>query len=125
MADYNQAGGRQFDRPDYSDAVPPTPVRQGDAGTDAMGHNRVDEHTFESGQAPDARSPIESDWMGLVGTDGLDGRDSNMGSVANQLGEGILGFRTNPVGGTYNPGQGKTLGSPGVERSPASVRSDY
>lgn len=95
------AGGQEFARPDYADASPPKPIRQGDCASP----NYVDEHTFESGQAPDARAPIESDWMGLVGSDGLDGKSMDMDRVASKgPGEGIRGFRTTPVGGTYNPG---------------------
>jgi hypothetical protein len=81
------AGGSEFKQPNYSDAVPPTPVRQGGMAQP----NYVDEHTFESGQAPDARAPIESDWMGLVNTNGLNG-------------DKVDGFHTDGVGGTYNPG---------------------
>lgn len=87
MADFKEAGGAQFARPDYADATPPAPVRQGTCGTP----NYVDEHTFESGQAPDARSPIESDWMGLVNSNGLNGGK-------------VDGFHTDGVGGTSNPG---------------------
>lgn len=108
MADMNQAGGKQFGAPDYSDAIPPKPDRQGGMAQP----NYTTPSTFESGQAPDARSPIESDWQGLVNTNGLNGGP-------------VDGYRPAPVGGTYNPGQGKSPASPGVERSPASVRGDY
>lgn len=69
----------------------------------------VDEHTFESGSVPSNTGAIESNWTGLIDDDGLDGKDMNMDRVADKgMGEGIRGFRTTPVGGTYNPGQGKS-----------------
>lgn len=121
------AGGQQWSRPDFSDAVPPTPPKQGDMGTDSMGHNRVDEHTFESGQAPANTGAIESMWTGLVDDDGLDGHSMDFTAMAGGTGvankwpgEGIRGFRSTPVGGTYNPGQGSSPGNPGTERSAAS-----
>lgn len=111
------AGGVQFDRPNFADAVPPTPPRQGDKGPNYY----VDEHTFESGSIPANTGAIESNWSGLVDSDGLDGMSMNMGSTAGSWpGEGIRGFRTAPVGGTYNPGQGKSPANPGTERSAAS-----
>lgn len=96
------AGGVQMQAPNYSDAIPPKPVRQGDPGP----NHYVDEHTFESGSVPANTGAIESSWSGLIDSDGLDGTDMNQGSVAGSWpGEGIRGFRTTPVGGTYNPGQ--------------------
>lgn len=101
------AGGKQMARPDYADATPPTPPRQGSMGPEAMGHNRVDEHTFESGSVPANTGAIESSWMGLVDSDGLDGHSMDQGEIANKWpGEGIRGFRTQPIGGTYNPYSG-------------------
>lgn len=115
------AGGKQMGRPDFSDAIPPTPPRQGDMGPESMGHNRVDEHTFESGSVPGNTGAIESSWTGLIDTSALDGHSMHQGEVANKWpGEGIRGFRTTPVGGTYNPGQGSSPGNPGTERSGAS-----
>lgn len=115
------AGGKQFARPDFSDAVPPTPPRQGDMGPDGMGSNRVDEHTFESGSVPGNTGAIESNWTGLIDTSALSGHSMHQGEVANKWpGEGIRGFRTTPVGGTYNPGQGSSPGNSGTERSGAS-----
>lgn len=121
------AGGQQWSRPDFSDAVPPTPPRQGDMGPDAMGYNRVDEHTFESGSVPANTGAIESSWMGLIDDDGLSGHSTDFTAmaggtgVANKgVGEGIRGFRSAPVGGTYNPGQGKGAPMQGTERSSAA-----
>lgn len=121
------AGGRQFSRPDFSDAVPPIPPRQGSMGPDGMGSNRVDEHTFESGSVPSNTGAIESNWAALVDDDGLSGMSMDFTAtaggtgVANKWpGEGIRGFRSAPVGGTYNPGQGAAPGNPGTERSGAS-----
>lgn len=121
MAD---SGGRQFSRPDFSDAVPPTPPRQGDMGPEGMGSNRVDEHTFESGLAPANTGAIEANYTGLIDDDGLDGHDMDFTAmaggtgVANKgVGEGIRGFRSAPVGGSYNPGQGRGAPTQGTERS--------
>ena len=121
------AGGKQFGRPDFSDAIPARPARQGDPGPEAMGHNRVDEHTFESGMAPANTGAIESNFTMLIDDDGLDGHQMDFTAtaggtgVANKgMGEGIRGFRSAPVGGTYNPGQGSSPGSPGTERSNAA-----
>jgi hypothetical protein len=121
------SGGRQFSRPDFSDAVPPTPPKQGDMGPEAVGHNRVDEHTFESGSAPTNTGAIESNWSGLIDDDGLSGMQMDFTAtaggtgVANKgMGEGIRGFRSAPVGGSYHPGEGSSPGSPGTERSNAS-----
>ena len=122
------AGGRQFSRPDFSDAVPPTPPRQGSMGADSMGHNRVDEHTFESGMAPGNTGAIESNYTGLIDSDGLNGSGvvdftamaGGTGIANGWGGENIRGFRSAPVGGTYNPGQGSSPGNPGTERSGAS-----
>lgn len=98
-------GGVQMGSPNYSDAIPPTPPRQGSMGP----VHYVDEHTFESGSVPSNTGAIESNWPGLIDDDGLDGKDMNMDRVADKgMGEGIRGFRTTPVGGTYNPGQGKS-----------------
>lgn len=117
------AGGKQFSRPDFSDAVPPTPPRQGDKGPNYY----VDEHTFESGSVPVNTGAIESSWMSLIDDDALDGHAMDFTAmaggtgVANKgMGEGIRGFRSAPVGGSYNPGQGSSPGSPGTERSSAS-----
>lgn len=121
------AGGQQWSRPDFSDAVPPTPPKQGSMGPDSMGHNRVDEHTFESGMAPGNTGAIESNYTGLIDDDGLDGHSMDFTAMAGGTGvankwpgEGIRGFRSTPVGGSYNPGQGSSPGSPGTERSGAS-----
>ena len=121
------AGGRQWSRPDFSDAVPPTPPKQGDMGPDGMGSNRVDEHTFESGMAPANTGAIESNYSGLIDDDGLDGHSMDFTAMAGGTGvankwpgEGIRGFRSTPVGGSYNPGQGSSPSSPGTERSAAS-----
>lgn len=118
------AGGKQFDRPDFSNAVPPTPPRQGSMGPEGMGSNRVDEHTFESGSVPANTGAIESSWGMYVDDDGLSGTSMDFTSMAGGTGvankwpgEGIRGFRSVPVGGSYNPGQGQKPGSPGVERS--------
>lgn len=117
------AGGRQFSRPDFSDAVPPTPPKQGDMGP----VHYVDEHTFESGQAPANTGAIESNYTGLIDSDGLDGMGQDFTAMAGGTGvsngwggENIRGFRSTPVGGSYNPGQGSSPGSPGTERSAAS-----
>jgi len=119
-------GGRQMPRADYGDATPPTPPRQGSMGPEAMGHNRVDEHTFESGQAPANTGAIESSYTGLIDSDGLDGHAMDFTAMAGGTGisngwggENIRGFRSTPVGGTYNPGQGAGPGDPGTERSSA------
>lgn len=97
-------GGKQFDRPDFSDAVPPTPPKQGDMGP----VHYVDEHTFESGAVPANTGAIESSWSGLIDTSALNGHSMHQGDVAQTWdGGGLRGFRTTPVGGTYNPGQGK------------------
>lgn len=121
-------GGKQFSRPSFDDAVPPTPPKQGDMGTDSMGHNRVDEHTFESGMAPANTGAIESNYTGLIDSDGLNGSGvvdftamaGGTGIANGWGGENIRGFRSTPVGGTYNPGQGSSPGNPGTERSSAS-----
>lgn len=116
-------GGRQFSRPDFSDAIPPTPPRQGDKGPNYY----VNEHTFESGSVPANTGAIESSWSGLIDDDGLSGHQMDFTAmaggtgVANKgVGEGIRGFRSAPVGGSYNPGQGGSPGNPGTERSNAS-----
>lgn len=121
-------GGGGWGNPDFSDANPPDPIRQGDMGPEGMGSNRVDEHTFESGQAPEARMPIADGSPELVDSDGLDGASMDADRVADKWpGEGIRGFRTTPVGGTYNPGQGSAgrtsksaMPSAGTERSSAA-----
>jgi len=93
-------------------------------GPEGMGFNRVDEHTFESGSIPTNTGAIESNWAGLIDDDGLSGMAMDFTSmaggtgVANKgVGEGIRGFRSAPVGGSYNPGQGSSPSSPGTERS--------
>lgn len=117
-------GGRQWPAPEFSSANPPLPPKQGDMGPEGMGSNRVDEHTFESGLAPANTGAIESNWLGLVDSDGLDGLSTDQGEVANKWpGEGIRGFRTVPVGGSYNPGQGGKPGDPGIEYSNTAYRS--
>ena len=114
-------GGRQWSTPDFSDANPPTPPKQGDKGPNYY----VDEHTFESGSVPGNTGAIESDWSGLVDSDGLDGMSMDAGNVANGWGgENIRGYRPSPVGGTYNPGQGGKPGSPGTEYSNAAYRGE-
>lgn len=120
-------GGRQWSVPDFSAAMPPTPPRQGDMGPEGMGRNRVDENTFESGGIPPNTGAIESNWSGLIDDDGLSGTTLDFSAmaggtgVANKgMGEGIRGFRSAPVGGTYNPGQGGKPANPGVERSSAA-----
>lgn len=117
------AGGAQWSRPDFSAAVPPTPSKQGDKGPNYY----VDEHTFESGAAPANTGAIESNYTDLIDDDGLSGHDMDFTAmaggtgVANKgVGEGIRGFRSAPVGGSYNPGQGSGPGSVGTERSNAS-----
>lgn len=116
------AGGRQFSTPNFSDAVPPKPAKQGDMGPT----HYVDEHTF-AGNVAMYRSDKESGWSALIDEDGLSGHEMDFTSMAGGtgvadkgMGEGIRGFRSGPVGGTYNPGQGKSPGSPGTERSNAS-----
>jgi hypothetical protein len=95
-------GGVQMGAPSYSDAIPPKPARQGDPGP----VHYVDEHTFESGSVPSNTGAIESSWTPLIDSDGLDGASMDADRVSNKgVGEGIRGFRTTPVGGTYNPGQ--------------------
>lgn len=116
-----QSGGQQFGLPNFSDAVPSDPANQGDPGPEGMGRNRVDEKTFESGSYPAGRMAMESNWQGLIDDDGLDGASMDAGNVANKgMGEGIRGYRPQPVGGSYNPGQGKGAKSNGVERSAMS-----
>lgn len=117
------AGGQQWSRPTFEDAVPPTPPKQGDMGP----VHYVDEHTFESGNAPANTGAIESNYTGLIDDDGLDGHSMDFTAMAGGTGiangwggENIRGFRSAPVGGSYNPGQGSSPGSPGTERSGAS-----
>lgn len=81
------AGGKQMDTPDFSDAVPPKPDKQGDAGP----KHYVDENTFESGMPPKSTAADESNWEPLVNS---------------AFGHPVRGYRPNPVGGSYNPGQG-------------------
>jgi hypothetical protein len=100
---YTPGGGQEMASPSYSDATPPTPDRQGDAAPEGVGRNRTTPTTFESGQPPAARSPIESGWDSLVDVTGLDGDLGPRGGTP----EGLRGYRPDPVGGTYNPGQGK------------------
>lgn len=95
-------GGGSWGNPDFGDAEPPDPIRQGDMGPEGMGSNRVDENTFESGQPPQARMPIENGWQGLVNVTALDGSIGPRGGTP----EGVRGYRPDPVGGTYLPGQG-------------------
>lgn len=121
------AGGRQWSVPQFSDAIPPTPPKQGDMGPEGMGSNRVDEHTFETGMAPANTGAIESNYTGLIDDDGLSGHSMDFSAMAGGSGiankwpgEGIRGFRPAPVGGTYNPGQGNSPKNPGTERSNAS-----
>jgi len=100
------AGGKEFGLPDYGDAIAPDPIRQG-------GHaepNYTNPNTFESGMAPEARNPIESDWSGMVNDNGL-GSSSKFGPGP------VDGYRTDPVGGTYFPGNGSAPKDPGTERS--------
>lgn len=114
-------GGKQFDRPDFGDAVPPTPPRQGSMGPEGMGSNRVDEHTFESGSIPGNTGAIESNWGANITDDGLTGTSLRMteGISDTWNGGGLRGFRTTPIGGSYNPGQGSKPSNPGTERSMA------
>lgn len=118
-------GGRQFDRPNMSDANPPTPPRQGDKGPNYYTYP----DTFESGSIPANTGAIESNWMGLIDSDGLDGTTLDFTAMAGGTGvsngwggENIRGFRSTPVGGSYNPGQGSKPGDPGVEYSNSSYR---
>lgn len=97
-------GGGSWGNPDFSDADPPTPPRQGDMGPEGMGSTRVDEHTFESGMAPQARMPMSDGSESLVNVTGLDGSIGPRGGTP----EGLRGYRPEPVGGTYNPGQGSS-----------------
>jgi len=102
---YTPAGGESFGQPNYSNAVPPKPVRQGDCASP----NYVNENTFESGSIPASTAAIESNWSDLIDDDALDGASPmDAGRVAVKgMGEGIRGFRTAPVGGTNNPGNAK------------------
>lgn len=116
------AGGKQFATPNFSDAVPPTPPKQGSMGPT----HYVDEHTF-AGNVSMYRSDKESGWSQYIDDDGLSGHDMDFTAmaggtgVANKgMGEGIRGFRSTPVGGTFMPGQGKGSGSGATERSNAS-----
>lgn len=116
-------GGVQMATPNFSQAVPPTPPRQGDKGPNYYTYP----NTFESGSIPANTGAIESNWTGLIDDDGLSGMTMDFTAmaggtgVANKgMGEGIRGFRSAPVGGTYNPGQGKSPANPGVERSNAA-----
>jgi hypothetical protein len=102
-------GGGSWGDPDFSDADPPTPPRQGDKGP----NHYVDERTFESGQPPAARSPIEDGSSSLINVTGLDGDIGPRGGTP----EGLRGYRPDPVGGTYNPGQGTS----GRSTKPAST----
>src|SRR3989442_3976165 len=104
------AGGAQWSRPDFSDAVPPTPPKQGDMGPEAMGHNRVDEHTFESGMAPTNTGAIESNWTGLIDDDGLSGMSmaftamaGGTGVAGKAIGEGNRGSRFAPSSAPQHP----------------------
>lgn len=90
MAGYNQPGGSTWPMPDFSDSTPPTPANQGSMGPEGMGSNEVDEHTFESGMAPTATASDESNWQPLVNS--FNGHE-------------VRGYRPEPVGGSYNPGQ--------------------
>lgn len=119
---YTPAGGRNaFGSIDFSDANPPDPDRQGDAGPEGMGSNRVDEHTFESGMPPQARAPIEDGSSALINVTGLDGSIGPRGGTP----EGLRGYRPEPVGGTYNPGQGTSGRSskPADESGPTETSS--
>lgn len=118
-------GGRQWSTPDFSAATPPTPPKQGDKGPNYY----VDEHTFESGMAPANTGAIESSWSDLIDSDGLDGTTLDFSATAGGTGvsngwggENIRGFRSSPVGGSYNPGQGSKPGDPGTEYSNSSYR---
>jgi len=111
---FTPGGGGSFGTPDFSDAVPPDPIRQGDPAPEGMGQNRVDEHTFEDGLTPQARAPMESDWEGLV---------NNKGGLGDN--GPVRGYRPEPVGGTYNPGQGTSgRSSKGAETSGPTERSN-
>jgi len=100
---YSDGGGRDFGTPDFSDAIPPDPVNQGDAGPEGMGSNRVDEHTFEDGAYPTARDPMESGWQELVDVTGLPGSAGRQGA---DIPDGVRGYVATPIGGTFNPGHG-------------------
>ena len=105
MADsYTLPGGRQFDTPDFSDSVPPKPMNQGGMA----GVNYTGPTTFESGMPPTAVAADESNWSGLVNSKGI--------------GDGgpVDGYRTSPVGGSYNPGNGSKPKGGGTERSNAA-----
>jgi hypothetical protein len=104
MADYTPPGGRDFGTPDFSDAIPPSPPNQGGMA----GVNYTNPTTFESGSVPASTGAIESNWSGLVNT-------SAVGS-----GGPVDGYRPNPVGGSYNPGNGNPPKGGGTERSNAS-----
>lgn len=101
-------GGGSWGNPNFSDAEPPTPPNQGDKGP----NHYVDEHTFESGQPPAARSPIDDGHAALVNVSALDGDIGPRGGTPT----GLRGYRPTPVGGTYNPGQGTS----GRSTKPAS-----
>lgn len=91
------AGGQEYPQPNYSDAVPPKPARQGD-----MGPVHYQEPMTSS--APANTGAIESNFEALIDSDGLEGFGPNMDRIADKgKGEGIRGFRTTPVGGTNNP----------------------
>ena len=118
-------GGRQWSTPDFSDANPPTPPKQGDKGPVYYTYP----NTFESGSVPANTGAIESNWSGLIDSDGLDGTTLDFTAMAGGTGvsngwggENIRGFRSTPIGGSYNPGQGSKPGDPGTEYSNASYR---
>lgn len=91
------SGGEVMPQPNYSDAVPPKPVRQGDPGPVHMSAPMTS-------SAPANTGAIESNFEALIDDDGLDGTGKDMDRVADKgKGEGIRGFRTTPVGGTNNP----------------------
>lgn len=113
---YTPGGGDSFGTPDFSDATPPDPANQGNPAPEGVGQNRTEPDTFESGMIPEARAPIESNWSDLV---------NNKGGLGDN--GPVRGYRPDPVGGSYNPGQGssgrssKSAETSGpVERSNAS-----
>lgn len=97
MGDY-----KQFDQPNFSDAVPPDGWGgpQGDMGPDGMGHNRVDEYSYGNAVRPAARM------------------DMNSVSSANTP-EGVRGYHTAGIGGSASPNALAKKSDPGVERSAA------
>ncbi len=112
MGGYTPGGGRDFGRPDYSNAEDNgTDTQVGRQGNPVDDANYTRPNTFESGMPPEVRNPIESNWSALVNDNGLDANSKFAPGP-------VDGYRPEPVGGTWMPPNGSATAS--TERSATS-----